>query len=518
MNVSENGRAQAATRRAISKRWLIVWMVLGAGLALLLLVDSIATYHFVSRAIVVDRARRELTRTASEVEHRMQVQHAASEAEVKELLTAISEEHEHLMWLDLRWPDGNITVRTKDHPTVSFAGMDVASRLRDHMEVVTTAPTSSGEAVVGIFMIHALAGRQPPMAPLAMGAMPHSTSTPPSGAAMPIEAQSKVDGPPGHRGHSPFPILEVAMSMSAVDAEFWPIRRNLIIDCTAAIALLLSTFLAALRFRSYLRAQELEHQLRIARQVQQSLLLSGSSTSQHVQVAAECIPAWHVGGDFYDSFRAHGEAFALVLGDVSGKGVPAALLAGLIHGAVRSSEWTASAEQHEQACRKLNELLLERASGERYATMFWSYYDPTGRRLHYINAGHCPPLLLRRNGNGVEVKRLEEGGTVVGLLPFARYRQSSEAIEPEDLLVVFSDGIAEANNSKEEEFGEERLLQVLRANYLSPVSELREKVLAAVREFAAGTPAADDLTLVIARFEGTPEAGRQPAEAELAAI
>lgn len=517
MNPPESRRAVGASRLALSERWIIVWLVLGAGLAILLLVDSIATYRFVSRAIVVDRAKRELARTAAEVEHRMQIQRPETEAQVRALLEAMTEEHEHLMWLDLRWPDGKWAVRTRDHTEISFAGIDVASRLRDHLEIVTAAPTSAGEAVVGMFMIHAMGG---PLArlPLAAGPMPPGMSMSMPSGAPGAGSPPKPGEPPQRRSHPPFPILQVAMSMSSVDAQFWPIRRNLIIDCSAAVALLFATFLAAQRFRSYIRTQELEQQLNIARQVQQSLLLSGSSSSRHVEVSAECIPAWHVGGDFYDSFRAQGEAFALVLGDVSGKGVPAALLASLIHGAVRSSDWTASGARHEEACSNLNELLLERASGERYATLFWSYYDPAGRTLNFINAGHCPPVLLRRNGSGIAVKRLEEGGTVVGLLPFARYHQSSEVIEPGDLLVVFSDGIAEANNPREEEFGEQRLLEVLRGNFTLPVAGIREKVLAAVREFAAGTPAADDLTLVVARFETAATTTLLQAEAELAAI
>jgi len=501
LSVSANGHTNAVSRRAPNQLWILIWLALGAGLAVLLLFDSISTYIFVSRAIVIDRARRELTRISAEVEHKLQTQHPRTEAEIKALLTSIEEEHEHLLWLELRWPDGSRpAMQTNEHPNVTFTGIDIGSRIRDHLEITTVTPTKTGQAVVGLYMIHALGGPHG-MPPMAMGSMP-----PPA------------EAPPHRMAHEPFPILQVAISTSAMSAEFWPIRRNLIIDCSAAIALLAVSLLAFLRLRSYVRAKELEQQLKIARQVQQSLLLSGNSNSRHVQVAAECIPAWHVGGDFYDSFRAQGDDSALVLGDVSGKGVPAALLAGLIHGAVRSSNWTASAEQHEQACRRLNELLLERASGERYATMFWGYYDPASRCLHYINAGHCPPLLLHQGNNGLEVARLEEGGTVVGLLPGARYHQASLPIEPGDTLVVYSDGIAEANNPREEEFGEERLLEVIRLNWPASVEEIRSKVLEAVREFAAGTPAADDLTLLIARFEGTiAETGHQAAEEQLAA-
>jgi sigma-B regulation protein RsbU (phosphoserine phosphatase) len=107
---------------------------------------------------------------------------------------------------------------------------------------------------------------------------------------------------------------------------------------------------------------------------------------------------------------------------------------------------------------------------------------------------------------------------VVGLLAEARYRQASVAIEPGDTLVAYSDGIAEANNPREEEFGEQRLLEVIRLNWSGSVEELRSKVLASVREFAEGTPAADDLTLLIARFEWTAaEAGHQATESQLTA-
>jgi serine phosphatase RsbU (regulator of sigma subunit) len=481
-----NNAATVTSHRPPNRRWIIFWLILGAALAILLLVDSISTYFFVSHAIVLDRARRDLTRISAEVEHKMQLQHPSNQQEVKALLDSIVEEHEHLLWLDLDWPDGSLKVQTTGHPSVTFTGIDVHSRLREHLEIVTTTHTNTGDAVVAMYMIHAFAGA-------------HSRPHGPMDAPPPSEDQMAH-----HMDREPFPILQAAMSTSGMGAEFWPIRRNLIIDCSAALALLAAVVIAVLRLRNYVRARELEQQLQIARQVQQSLLFGGDSNSRHVQVAAECIPAWHVGGDFYDSFSTQSDDFAVVVGDVSGKGVPAALLAGLIHGAVRSSNWTASPEKHERACQRLNQLLLERASGERYATMFWGYYDPISRRLHYINCGHCPPLLLHQGKSGFEVTRLDEGGTVVGLLPAAFYHQASVAIEPGDTLVAYSDGIAEANNPREEEFGEQRLIEAVKLHWSTPVEELRDAVLESVRQFAEGVPAADDLTLLIARFEATP--------------
>jgi sigma-B regulation protein RsbU (phosphoserine phosphatase) len=450
-----------------------VLFALGAGLALLLLFNSIATYRFVSRAIVLDQTRRELSRRAAELENRMRQKRPQTDAECRAILLAIEQDHESLLWLELRMPDGALIAKTRDHPNVSFAGVDIGAHLRDREDVLTTIHTSTGEALVELFAIHAY---------------PHAPPPPRPGAE-----------PPSNR--PPFPLLEIAMSIDEASARFWPIQRNLIIECSAALALLAATVFAGFRFRSYVRARELEQQLEIARQVQQSLLPARNGASNHVVVAAECIPAWQIGGDFYDTFPLNDDDFALVLGDVSGKGVPAALLAGLVHGAIRSSNWMTSPAHHEMACRQLNQLLLERASGERYATMFWCYYSHAERSLRYINAGHCPPLLIHRNAAGLTAKQLEDGGTVVGLLRSATYFQAAQRVEPGDLLLIYSDGIVEAANPKGEEYGAEHLLAILEENFNADVSDVREKVLASIREFSAGAPVADDLTLIVARFK-----------------
>jgi serine phosphatase RsbU (regulator of sigma subunit) len=265
--------------------------------------------------------------------------------------------------------------------------------------------------------------------------------------------------------------------------------------------LLVSTLVAAFRFRSYVRTQELEQQLQLARQVQQALLPPTTRVSGRAEVAAECIPAWHVGGDFYDMFLVNKDDLAVVLGDVAGKGVPAALLASLVHGAIRSSNWTASTQHHEQLATQLNQLLLERATGERYVTMFSCYYDHEAEMLRYINAGHCPPLLVsKRESGSFEVRKLDEGGTVIGLLLAPRYKQGCAAISPGDVLIMFSDGIVESTNASDEEYGEDRLVAEIEANYAAPVEVLRQRVIDSVRRFASGVPAADDLTFVIVRF------------------
>jgi sigma-B regulation protein RsbU (phosphoserine phosphatase) len=208
-----------------------------------------------------------------------------------------------------------------------------------------------------------------------------------------------------------------------------------------------------------------------------------------------------VGGDFYDMFLVNRDDLAVVLGDVAGKGVPAALLASLVHGAIRSSNWTASRHHHEQSLRQLNQLLLERATGERYVTMFSCYYDHQTEILHYINAGHCPPLLVHKTASeSFDVVRLEEGGTVVGLLPGARFKQGQIAISPGDVLVMFSDGIVESANSAGEDYGEDRLIREIESHHAASMEVLRQRVIESVRTFAEGVPASDDLTVVIVRF------------------
>ncbi len=483
----------ALPRIARKQRWFVLWLVLGAGLAGLLLFDSISTYRFVSRILVINQVRRDLNKRAAQIERELQIKQAQTDSEIDAVLDKLQEEHEKLVWLVVRAPDGHVIAQAGATPAApTFSAKEFSSKLRDHEEVLTTKRAGDDELVVELFAVHV-------RRPHPNGPPNGQQGTPTQDGSLSMNSTTAAGN--GAPGVPPFPLLEIAMSMKEVNAQFWPIRRNLIIDCTAAIALLVSTLVAGLRFRSYVRAQELERQLQLARQVQQALLPTTRKVSERVEVAAVCVPAWQVGGDFYDTFSVNEDDLALVLGDVSGKGVPAALLAGLVHGAIRSSNWVASAAHHEQALYDLNQLLLERASGERYVTMFSCYYDHTERALHYINAGHCPPLRVRKTASGFELKQLEEGGTVIGLIAAARYRQATVSIEPGDLLIVFSDGIVESANPKDDEYGERRLADVVKENFAKDVEEIRAGILRSVEQFAAGVPPADDLTFLVVRFE-----------------
>jgi sigma-B regulation protein RsbU (phosphoserine phosphatase) len=245
----------------------------------------------------------------------------------------------------------------------------------------------------------------------------------------------------------------------------------------------------------------LERQTELARQVQRDLLPSADLVLETLEVAAECAPAQQVGGDFNDAFSDDQGRIALVLGDVSGKGLPASVVLGLLLGAVRASGWVGGSAEHELASRRLSELLRTRTSLERFASLFWCYYERSAQMLRYVNAGHLPPMLVRRNDGGeLEIQRLTEGGPVLGLLKGADYRQGHAAVHPGDLLVLYSDGVVEAESVSGEQFDEARLLAVLRDNWGGTAAEIRDEMLRRVQRFLDKGRAQDDLSLVVVRL------------------
>jgi sigma-B regulation protein RsbU (phosphoserine phosphatase) len=298
-------------------------------------------------------------------------------------------------------------------------------------------------------------------------------------------------------------IVEIAIYLSGVSTRFGPLRQNLIVGCSAAFALLAAVIVIGFRFRNYLRGKQVEEQLAMARLVQFDLLPPGKLLTRDLEFAAQCVPAWQVGGDFYDAFETDDHQIALILGDVSGKGLSAALLMGVVQGSVHAANATGSAANHEQSAERLNQLLCSKTARERFVSLVWCYFDPVASVLAYINAGHLPALLVRRDGSGgFEIERLDEGGPVLGVLPGATYRQSRLNVLPGDLLIVYSDGILEATNALDEEFGEERILGAVEENWAGSPTEIRDAVLAKVRVFLGKELPHDDQTLMVVRLQG----------------
>jgi phosphoserine phosphatase RsbU/P len=253
-------------------------------------------------------------------------------------------------------------------------------------------------------------------------------------------------------------------------------------------------------------SQQIEHQLEMAQGVQTALIPKARATT-NLQFAIQSTPAGHVGGDICDVFETDRGRSALVIGDVCGKGVAAALLMGLVYGAMRSSAWTASTDDHEDAMERLNDLLRRKTSAERFATLFTAYYEPVSSTLRYINAGHLPMLLIRRKPGNFHIERLEGGGPLLGILNWGNYRQGNVHIEEGDLLVMFSDGVYDAMNAQGEQFGEERLLGVVRDHCDCSPEEIRNAIVTSVGEHAAECTIADDQTLIVARFQNVTAAG-----------
>jgi sigma-B regulation protein RsbU (phosphoserine phosphatase) len=204
-------------------------------------------------------------------------------------------------------------------------------------------------------------------------------------------------------------------------------------------------------------------------------------------------PWREVGGDYYDFIPIDEERWVFVVADVAGKSVPAALLVSALKASLYSFV------RNELAIRsilnKLNRFFYEISPEGRYATLFFAEVDIPTRRVIYVNAGHLPPALIRSDGR---MELLETGGTPVGLLSEARFIEGLAEMNSGDLLVLYTDGITEATNDHDEEYGWERLRDVLYHNRFLPCSEVRKAVLEDLERFTAGEPK-DDRTLVIIR-------------------
>jgi len=285
-----------------------------------------------------------------------------------------------------------------------------------------------------------------------------------------------------------------------LSAPFARLQRNALVSTAAALTLLVSLLLIARRFGAYVRGKQLEAQVNVARQVQRDLLPRPGSEPHGVDVAAECLPAARVAGDFFDIVPLPGPRYAFLVGDVSGHGISAALLMGLIHGAMSGPPWGVADDEPSRAA-ELNHLLVTKSSEERFASLFWCAFDPAAASLRYINAGHPPPLLIRRRDDSpAAIDRLTAGGPVLGVLEAARYSVEQTPAAPGDILVLFSDGLVEATNGAGEFFGDDRLLAAVRQSADLPARTLVDAVLSAVRTFTGGRPAEDDQTLLIVRL------------------
>lgn len=248
--------------------------------------------------------------------------------------------------------------------------------------------------------------------------------------------------------------------------------------------------------------ERMNRELEIAHEVQERLFPQTFPQLPGVQVTGSCRPAQGVGGDYYDCMITGNGRLGLAIGDVSGKGVSAALLMASLRASLRGQTMQGNTNLA-QIVTNVNALLFDSSASNRYATFFFAEYEPATRKIYYVNAGHNPPAVIRKNSaDAFERHWLNGGGgPVVGLMAAAQYEQCELQMQPGDLLLLYTDGISEAMNPLDEEWGEERMVTEAERLWPLPAQEILNGLVNAADGFAAGAEQHDDMTLMVMKLE-----------------
>jgi sigma-B regulation protein RsbU (phosphoserine phosphatase) len=246
-------------------------------------------------------------------------------------------------------------------------------------------------------------------------------------------------------------------------------------------------------YRETMEKARMEQEMRIAAEIQQALLPKAARTGIYFRAAAASLPCRSIGGDFYDYVDLPDGSLGFALGDVAGKGPPAALLSAMMQGIFAAQAATNDAPS--RTISRVNLALYRRGIESRFVTLMYGVLGPDGQ-LVYTNAGHNPPLVIGRSG----IRRLEQGGPIVGLFETASYEEEAVRLAPGDWLIVFSDGISEALSAAGEEYGEGRIISFVEARMDLQPQQLLDALFADVREFARGAAQSDDITAMVLRY------------------
>jgi serine phosphatase RsbU (regulator of sigma subunit) len=241
--------------------------------------------------------------------------------------------------------------------------------------------------------------------------------------------------------------------------------------------------------------KQIEQELGMARQVQIALSPTAFKQPAHFEVAAHNIPSRFVGGDFYDLLPLENNRYAFALGDVSGKGMAAALLAAMAQGALQA-QFAANLPLTD-VIGSLNKVLVQRSASNRFLTLFCAVLDPDGH-FTYINAGHNPPILVRTTG---ETELLSTRSVLLGAFDFVEYKSKQTRLATGDVIVIFTDGVTEAVNTANEMFGDDRLEQLVKAAASLSAEEIKQRILNEVLVFTRGLPQSDDITLIVLKLK-----------------
>jgi sigma-B regulation protein RsbU (phosphoserine phosphatase) len=235
-----------------------------------------------------------------------------------------------------------------------------------------------------------------------------------------------------------------------------------------------------------------EQELEMAHTIQIGLLPKKSPKIECIDIAGKSIPAKVVGGDYFDFIELPDNRLGVALGDVSGKGIPAAFLMSNLQATLRGQALIHSSSR--DCIAKANYLLYMNTAPEKFVTLFYGVLDCKNRTMDYVNAGHNYPFLLDQQGN---ISSLQTGGVVMGMFPEYPFEEGHLQLKSGEIIVIYSDGITEAENEQEEQFGEERIKQILKQYKHSPAQEIVERICESVDEFSSSIEQVDDITLVV---------------------
>jgi serine phosphatase RsbU (regulator of sigma subunit) len=271
----------------------------------------------------------------------------------------------------------------------------------------------------------------------------------------------------------------------------------------AMIVAILSALKNALEDQYEAERRVVVRELEIGSEVQRRLLPSEAPDIAGLDVGFLYRPARQLGGDYYDTFALSSERIAIAVGDVSGKGLPSALLMASLQSLVRT-DLAAREGNLTSFARELNEHLYEQTADERYVTLFFAVLDTSTMALHYVNAGHNPPLYFRKwtlSRQSSRAEMLDKGGPPLGLFSDSRYLSGRACLQEGDVLVLYTDGILDAANTKQDQFGEERLRETVRASLSLSASEICQRVVDQMDAFSADSPQWDDVTLAVVKVK-----------------
>jgi len=243
-----------------------------------------------------------------------------------------------------------------------------------------------------------------------------------------------------------------------------------------------------------LERHRLERELQVASEIQQRFQPASAPQVVGYELQGISFPCYEIGGDYYDFIQRANGNLVVALGDVSGKGTAAALLMSSLHAAVH-----AQVESHESPVKtitSINRYLVASIPANRFVTLFYAELDPKTGSLAFLNAGHNPPLIVHSGGT---MEQLAAGGLPLGIMADADFREGRTKLHPGDVLVIYSDGVSEAVDAAGEEFGPTRLYEVVARNLDASAAGIRDRIESALTKFCQGTPAADDITLVICK-------------------